>query len=127
MRHKALAAAAAALLLIGLGSAPAQAVTDGVPDGDGHPYVGLMVAQTDEGDPLWRCSGTLISPTIVVTAGHCTFEAEHVELWFQSDLEPDPAAYKYPYTGQVSGTPHTHPDYDDAAFYLYDLGIVVLD
>jgi V8-like Glu-specific endopeptidase len=127
MRHKALAAAAAALLLIGLGSAPAQAVTDGVPDGDGHPYVGLMVAQTDAGAPLWRCSGTLISPTIYVTAGHCTSGAQHVELWFQSDLEPTPSAYKYPFTGQVSGTPYTHPDYDDAAFYLYDLGIVVLD
>lgn len=127
MRHKALAAAAAALLLIGLGSAPAQAITDGAPDGDGHPYVGLMVAQTEDGAPLWRCSGTLVSPTLYVTAGHCTFEAEHVELWFQSNLEPNPAGAGYPYTGQVSGTPYVHPQYDDAAFYLYDLGVVVLD
>ena len=127
MRHKALAAAAAALLLIGLGAAPAGAVTDGVPDGDGHPNVGLMVAQTEEGDPLWRCSGTLISPTVYLTAGHCTYGAEHVELWFQSDLEPNPQALGYPYAGQVSGTPYTHPQYDDNAFYLYDLGVVVLD
>lgn len=127
MRHKALAAAVAALLFIGLGSAPAQAITDGAPDGDGHPNVGLMVAQTADGDPLWRCSGTLISPTIYITAGHCTYGAEHVEIWFQSDLEPDPRALGYPNTGQVGGTPYTHPQYDDAAFYLYDLGIVVLD
>ncbi|WP_169583652.1 MULTISPECIES: trypsin-like serine protease [Microbacterium] len=127
MRHKALAAAAAALLMIGLGSAPASAVTDGVPDGDGHPNVGLMVAQTENGDPLWRCSGTLISPTVYLTAGHCTYGAEHVELWFQSDLEPNPQALGYPRDGQVSGTPYTHPQYDDNAFYLYDLGVVVLD
>lgn len=127
MRHKALVAAAAALLLIGLGSAPAQAITDGQPDGDDHPYVGLMVAQTADGDPLWRCSGTLISPTVYLTAGHCTFGAEHVEIWFQSDLEPDPASLGYPYDGQVGGTPYTHPQYDDNAFYLYDLGVVVLD
>jgi V8-like Glu-specific endopeptidase len=127
MRHKALVAAAAALLLIGIGSAPAQAITDGTPDGNGHPNVGLMVAQTADGDPLWRCSGTLISPTIYITAGHCTSGAEHVEIWFQSDLEPNPASVGYPLTGQVGGTPYTHPQYDDDAFYLYDLGIVVLD
>ena len=32
-----------------------------------------------------------------------------------------------PYTGQVGGTPYTHPQYNPAAFYLYDLGVVVLD
>ena len=31
------------------------------------------------------------------------------------------------HTGQVSGTPYTHPQYDPNAFYLHDLGIVVLD
>lgn len=33
----------------------------------------------------------------------------------------------YPYTGDVGGTPHTHPQYNPNAFYLYDLGMVVLD
>lgn len=127
MRHKALAATVAALALVFAAAAPASAVTDGTPDGEGHPYVGLMVAQDDEGNPLWRCSGTLISPTVYVTAGHCTFGAEHVELWFQSDLEPVPADFGYPYDGEVSGTAYTHPDYDDAAFYLADVGVVVLD
>ncbi len=127
MRHKALAATIAALALIGLTAPPASAITDGEADGDRHPYVGLMVAQTEEGDPLWRCSGTLISPTVFLTAGHCTYGAEHVELWFQSDLEPAPEDFGYPFTGEVSGEPYTHPDYDDNAFYLYDLGVVVLD
>jgi V8-like Glu-specific endopeptidase len=127
MRHKALAATIAALALVVLAASPASAITDGAPDGEGHPYVGLMVAQDDEGTPMWRCSGTLISPTVFVTAGHCTFDAEHVEIWFQSNLEPNPAAAGYPFTGEVGGTPYTHPQYDDAAFYLYDLGVVVLD
>ena len=84
-----------------------------------------MVAFDDDG-PAWRCSGTLVSPTVYVTAGHCTYGATHVELWFDDDLR-DAAAHGYPFTGEVSGTPYTHPQYDDAAFYLYDLGVVVLD
>ena len=121
----ALAATAAALLFLSI-SSPAQAITDGVPDGDGHPNVGIMVAQDDEGTPMWRCSGTLISPTLYLTAGHCTFGADKVQIWFDDDLR-DAAAHQYPNTGEVSGTPYTHPEYDDELFYLHDLGVVVLD
>ena len=125
MRHKALLTALAALTLVGLTAPPASAITDGVPDGDDHPYVGLMVAYVD-GEPAWRCSGTLISPTVFLTAGHCTYGADHVEIWFDDDLR-DADASNYPDQGDVSGTPYTHPEYDDAAFYLHDLGVVVLD
>lgn len=105
----------------------ASAVTDGELDGEGHPYVGLMVAQDEDGNPLWRCSGTLIAPQLFLTAGHCTEPpAAHVEIWFDSDVT-DAALHDYPYTGDVGGTPYTHPDYDPNAFYLYDLGVVVLD
>lgn len=96
-------------------------------DGEGHPYVGLMVAQDGDGNPLWRCSGTLISPTVFLTAGHCTYGADHVEIWFDADVESGIPDNGYPYTGDVSGTPYTYPEYDDAAFYLADLGLVVLD
>ena len=107
---------------------PAMAVTDGELDGDGHPYVGLMVAQTATGAPLWRCSGTLLSPTLFLTAGHCTeAPAEHVEIWFDADVESGIPANGYPYFGEVGGTPYTHPDYNPNAFYLFDLGVVVLD
>ncbi len=105
----------------------ASAVTDGELDGEGHPYVGLMVAQDEEGNPLWRCSGTLIAPQLFLTAGHCTEPpAAHVEIWFDSDVT-DATLHDYPFTGDVGGTPYTHPDYDPNAFYLYDLGVVVLD
>jgi hypothetical protein len=123
-------------LLVALGLAvavasPANAITrGGTLDGDDHPYVGIMVAKGADGEPLWRCSGTLISPTVYVTAGHCTESpAVGAEIWFESTLEPDRAAFGYPDEGatSVSGTTYTHPLYETDAFYLYDLGVVVLD
>jgi hypothetical protein len=106
----------------------ASAITDGEPDGEGHPYVGLMVAQDEDGNPLWRCSGTLLSPTVFLTAGHCTeAPAAHVEIWFDSDVESGIPANGYPFTGDVGGTPYTHPDYNPNAFFLRDVGVVVLD
>jgi secreted trypsin-like serine protease len=114
------------LAAAGLGSA--VAITDGELDGDGHPYVGLMVAQTAEGAPLWRCSGTLISETVFLTAGHCTESpAAHVEIWFDADVESSIPANGYPFSGDVGGTPHTHPQYNPNAFYLFDLGVVELN
>ena len=105
-------------------------VTDGQLDGNGHPYVGLMSAQTAAGQHLWRCSGTLISPRIFLTAGHCTeAPAERVKIWFAADVEAGIAngTINYPAKGDAAGTPYTHPRYDPNAFFLYDLGVVVLD
>lgn len=115
------------MTLITLGATPASAVTDGELDGNAHPYVGLMVAQDADGNPLWRCSGTLLSDGLFLTAGHCTDTAAHVEIWFDADVESGIPANGYPYNGDVGGTPYTHPQYDADAFYLYDLGVVVLD
>ena len=117
-----------AVLAAAVAALPALAITDGSPDGDAHPYVGLMVAQDSSGAPLWRCSGTLISPTLFLTAGHCTeAPAAHVEIWFDADVQSGIPANGYPFTGEASGTPYTHPQYDPNAFYLHDLGVVVLD
>src|SRR5687768_5341994 len=106
----------------------ASAVTDGELDGNRHPYVGLMVAQDAKGNPLWRCSGTLLNSTLFLTAGHCTeAPAAHVEIWFAADVESGIPQNGYPNKGDVGGTPYTHPQYNPNAFYLYDLGVVVLD
>ena len=103
----------------------ALAVTNGQPDGDDHSYVGLMVADDAGGNPMWRCTGTLISPTLFLTAGHCTeAPAARATIWFAEDVDAEP---DYPFDGDVDGTPYTHPDYDPAAFFLFDLGVVVLD
>ncbi len=114
-----------ALLFTAVGGA--GAVTDGGPDGNGHPYVGLMVAQDAQGAPLWRCSGTLISPTVFLTAGHCTESpATQAQIWFAADVESGIPGNGYPLKGDVGGTTYTHPQYDPNAFYLFDLGVVVL-
>jgi hypothetical protein len=106
----------------------ASAITNGEEDGDGHPYVGLMVALDADDNPLWRCSGTLISPTLYLTAGHCTEPpAVRATIWFDADVQSGIPDNGYPYLGDVSGDAYTHPDYDPYAFFLYDLGVVVLD
>ena len=46
--------------------APAGAIVNGTPDGDDHPYVAIVGA----GDVF--CTASLVSPTVLVTAGHCT-------------------------------------------------------
>jgi secreted trypsin-like serine protease len=117
-----------ALVLVFSTIGAASAVTDGELDGNRHPYVGLMVAQDAKGNPLWRCSGTLLNSQLFLTAGHCTESpAAHVEIWFASDVESGIPENGYPNKGDVGGTPYTHPQYNPNAFYLYDLGVVVLD
>ena len=62
-------------------AAPVGAITNGSPDQHEHPYVGeLLFYVPDAVDPRfddpgswYTCSGTLMSATVVVTAGHCTF------------------------------------------------------
>jgi len=73
-----LAAAVGVLVLL---PTIAGAITNGQPDNNAHPYVGeLLFYVPDETDPRFpdggswfTCTGTLLSPTIVVTAGHCTY------------------------------------------------------
>jgi hypothetical protein len=128
MRRKMLFVVLSVMVMLALAVSPAAAITDGELDGEGHPYVGLMVAQDANGNPMWRCSGTLLSPTLFLTAGHCTeAPAAHVEIWFDADVESGIPANGYPFTGDVGGTPYTHPQYDPNAFFLFDLGVVVLD
>ena len=52
----------------------AQAITFGQPDGNLHPNVGALVADWDPDSPGPDifCSGTLIAPTVFLTAAHCT-------------------------------------------------------
>lgn len=105
---------------------PATAITDGEPDGNGHPYVGLMGAYDAEGNWLWRCSGTLLSPTVFLTAGHCTEPpAARAQIWFEEQI--DIGTYGYPVTGDVAGTTYTHPEFVSELFFMHDVGVVVLD
>ena len=127
MRKSTILALVVALVILGVAVIPAGAIKYGDYDGDAHPYVGIMVAKDGAGNPLWRCSGTLLSEDVFLTAGHCT-EAPAVtaEIWFYSN-EADVRANGYPYVGQVSGVVHVHPEFYDAAFFVHDVGVVVLN
>ena len=99
--------------------APAAAVTNGSADGNGHPNVGGLVADQVYPDGLWiYCSGTLVSPTVFVTAAHC-FEAERVRVTF------DPAYVDGDKT--YSGTFYADPLYNQSSSDPHDLAVVVFD
>ena len=107
---------------------PAAAVQFGEPDGNGHPHVGLMVFDVD-GSPAWRCTGTLLTPTVMLTAGHCTFGTSGGRVWFEADVDAGIPENGYPFGGGTSiefKAVYTNPNYVDGAFYLFDVGIAIL-
>jgi hypothetical protein len=81
MRQR-IAATAALIAAFVLSATPVSAITKGgIPDAGEHPYVGQLLFYVPDAptstypDPggWFSCSGTLLSSTVVVTAGHCTF------------------------------------------------------
>jgi secreted trypsin-like serine protease len=87
---------------------PAFAITGDWIEDTVHPYVGLVVFYNKDGGFVWRCSGSLISPTKLVTAGHCTDAgtaeepgAASARVYFQQDAGAhfDPSTGKDPVTG----------------------------
>jgi hypothetical protein len=108
----------------------AYAITNGEPDWEDHPYVGLIVFDVG-GGPAWSCSGALVSPTVFLTAGHCTDGAEAARVWFESEVTD----LSYPFGGGRSveaAEIHTHPDFCIGCgpglkgFDSHDVGVVVL-
>ena len=108
-------------------AAPVGAITNGLPDDGEHPFVGQLLfydpdyedTRFDDPGGWFNCSGTLISPTVVLTAGHCTFAIGNDgastrpsgvggnDVWVSFEEEPD-------YTG-ISSAPFI-PD-DNAGRY----------
>jgi Trypsin len=132
-----LAALIATFTIVG----PAAAITGNFVPDTIHPYVGLVVFYDEEGEFSHRCSGTLIAPTIFLTAGHCTEGVASARVYFHQEAGAnfDPETELDPTTGYpefcIAGDPLC---VDSVALYTLgdpvfssfpnteDIGIVVL-
>jgi hypothetical protein len=115
----------AAVVLLGTGQA-AYAITYGEPDGTAHPEVGAVIAERD-GVKRAICSGTLISPTVFLTAAHCTAYLESLgipndQIWVSFDIDVDPITSA---TKLYQGHWVTNPDYNQRQSDPGDLAVIL--
>jgi hypothetical protein len=126
-------------LLLGvllLGASPAAAITGNYQQDFAHPYVGLVVLYDSNGEFAGRCSGSLISPRVVLTAGHCVAGVSSARVYFEQDagvhLDPvtgvDPIT-GYPETGGVHASQLYSYGFDNFAGFpdTHDAALVILD
>jgi V8-like Glu-specific endopeptidase len=110
---------------------PAFAVNDGELDGEDHPHVVLLLMEVD-GQPAFRCSATLLSPTVLLTAGHCTNNfpgAPFTGMRVFTESDVDNGNNNYPFAGENTVEAvawEAHPLYPTAPFFVHDVGIVIL-
>lgn len=135
------------LVMLALVVAPAAAITGNYVKDFDHPFVGLVVFYDADGAFIWRCSGSLISPTMLLTAGHCADTAGGAvtaRVYFQQDagVNYDPATQRDPVSGypdicakgtlgKLCATSHQIYNYgfDNFAGFpdIHDAGLVILD
>jgi Trypsin len=133
----------ATLALVILAVTPVQAITGKFVDDFQHPFVGLAVFYDASGEFIGRCSGSLLSPTLFLTAGHCIEGAASARVYFQQDAGAnfDPVTEVDPITGYPEtcltqpcttsselinyGYPAGFPNTRDAALLILDEPIVL--
>jgi secreted trypsin-like serine protease len=114
-----------ACIALAVGVPSAGAITGGQPDGQLHPEVGALVGFfPPAGRSIAYCSGTLISPTVFLTAGHCGFLATpEVQVTFDEKYTDDSTVH--------TGTFRAHPDYKPGTYTsspnVPDIAVVVFD
>ena len=116
--RRVLLALAMMLVAVFMAAGVASAITYGQPDRNRHPNVGALIG-TFDGQQYPYCSGTLISPTVFLTAAHCGEDGQRVFVTF--DPTPDSKSRLY------SGTFEAHPRYPGPASNPYDIAVVVFD
>jgi hypothetical protein len=113
------------IILLALAIAtPVLAITNGEPDDGEHPYVGMMLYPVG-GGYYAICSGTLISPTVFLTAAHCVYDAQVGNIQISISFEEVWSGFGY----TVTGMGYAHPNYPGVLTLpaTYDVGVVVLD
>ena len=115
MRRTGLIMAVVVLLLL---AAPAKAITYGQPDGNKHPNVGALVGIFD-GQTYPYCSGTLIAPTVFLTAAHCDIGPTTVYVTFDTTYTSKSKLY--------TGTFYADPLYNPSQSDPHDIAVVVFD
>jgi hypothetical protein len=107
----------------------ASRIVHGTATGAAHPAV-ILIVMDIAGQPAFRCSGTIVAPTVVVTAGHCTGEPGEfsaMRVFLESDI--DHGTNNYPFAGPNTIEAkewHSHPLFTEATFVLHDVGVIVL-
>ena len=118
---KQILAAVAAILATGSIVGGALAITNGQPDGNGHPEVGALLAQHAFSDGTWEeCTGTLIAPHVFLTAEHCDEGVSRVEVTFAPTFDRATSTTYW-------GTWHGDSQYRKAQSDPHDIAVVVLD
>lgn len=104
-------------------------ITNGSVDGAGHPAVVLILMDV-AGSPAFRCSGTLIAPKLVLTAGHCAGEPGEfsgMRVFTESDVQNGNNNYPFAGPNTIEAKAwHSHPQFTEALFFLHDVGVVEL-
>ena len=120
MKRHIFAAAAAAFATLAIAGG-ALAITNGQPDGNGHPEVGALLAQQAFSDGTWQeCTGTLIAPRIFLTAAHCDLGVNRVEVTFASTFNRATSPTYW-------GIWHADRAYNKSQSDPHDIAVVVLD
>jgi secreted trypsin-like serine protease len=106
-----------------------DAITNGTLDGNAHPAVALIVMDV-AGSPAFRCSGTFIAPRVVLTAGHCAGEPGEfsgMRVFTESDVQNGDNNYPFAGPNTIEAAEwHAHPQFTESAFFLHDVGVVLL-
>jgi secreted trypsin-like serine protease len=115
--------AALVLLVMMMTGQHADAITYGQPDGNLHPNVGAMIRLRSDGVYRILCSGSLISPTVFLTASHCTRFLENQgisDVWVTFDTKFTQNSTR------IHGTMHSNPLYNQAQSDPGDIAVIVL-
>jgi hypothetical protein len=103
---------------------PAFAIVSGEPDGDAHGNVGLLAAVVPGYGLIAACTGTLISPTVFLTAAHCTAPLQAMGV-NRALVTFDKAPTRH--SDFLPGRMYTSPYFNQRTSDPRDIAVVVFD